>query len=54
MYITFHLILVIFSLSDPKIENYLQIDEERLGDVKPGFPIYHKTARVLCIRCKVS
>ena len=41
-------------LADPVIQNYLRIDEERLGEVRPGFPIYHKIAKILCIRCKVG
>ena len=41
-------------LADPVIQSYLRIDEERIGDVRPGFPIYHKIAKILCIRCKVG
>ena len=53
------LVLVILTksllfIADPVIQNYLRIDEERIGDVRPGFPIYHKIAKILCIRCKVN
>ena len=53
------LVLVILTksllfIADPVIQNYLRIDEERIGDVRPGFPIYHKIAKILCIRCKVG